>query len=552
MTLIQLAALYQAKGAGEKAIDDLEVALRGGDPVAAHAAVQRLEQAAGTAWLATRGPLWWAASGLPAVGDDIRAVRTSAEVAEALTGPPLDRMVTAAEELSGIAAAGGRIDVDALERSDTAVRDAQQALDAQLALLDAIDSEALGRSVRGSVNDLASALSEAAANLDQVADVTEVLPAVLGADGPRTYLVLVQNNAEVRATGGMPGAIAVLSVEDGHVRLRHQGGARVLGAPLGTPVVPLTDDELALFGTQLASYPADITFTPDFPRTAELAQALYERRTGEAVDGVFATDPVALSYLLHGGGPLVVDGERLRAGEVVDQLLNGVYLENPTRAAQDAVFREVAQSVFNRLTSAKVGVDDLVAAFSLATKRGRLLAWSAHDQEQAVIATTGLSGILPVEATERPAVGVYLNDGTGAKLGYYLDRDIAVTSVGCDDGVQTLEVVVTLRSSVPAQLPPTVIGPGFGAPAGVIRTNVLTYAPIGGAVLESTLDGAPVTLPALSHHERAVAAVTIDLSPGEVVTLANTLISGPAQPARPDVDVTPGLGGDSLRVDGSC
>jgi hypothetical protein len=73
----------------------------------------------------------------------------------------------------------------------------------------------------------------------------------------------------------------------------------------------------------------------DFPRTAELAKALYDRRTGESVDGVFATDPVALSYLLHGGGPLVVDGERLHAGEVVDQLLNGGYLENPTRAAQD-------------------------------------------------------------------------------------------------------------------------------------------------------------------------------------------------------------------------
>jgi hypothetical protein len=60
----------------------------------------------------------------------------------------------------------------------------------------------------------------------------------------------------------MPGAIAVLSVENGRVRLKHQGGARVLGAPLGTPVVPLTDDEMALFGTQLATYPADITFAP--------------------------------------------------------------------------------------------------------------------------------------------------------------------------------------------------------------------------------------------------------------------------------------------------
>jgi len=87
---------------------------------------------------------------------------------------------------------------------------------------------------------------------------------------------------------------------------------------------------------------------------------------------------------------------------------------------------------------------------------------------------------------------------------------------------------------------------------GVIRTNVLTYAPVEGSVVGSSLNGAPVTLPTLTHHDRAVAAITIDLSPGEVVTLSHTLESGIDQPGRPDVDVTPGLGDDTVRIDGRC
>ena len=61
-------------------------------------------------------------------------------------------------------------------------------------------------------------------------------------------------------------------------------------------------------------------------RRAALARAMYRRREGVSVDGVLATDPVALSYLLHVTGPVrVPQGRPLSAGNAVSMLLSEAY-----------------------------------------------------------------------------------------------------------------------------------------------------------------------------------------------------------------------------------
>ena len=59
-----------------------------------------------------------------------------------------------------------------------------------------------------------------------------------------------------------------------------------------------------MFGDQIAVFVQDVTLTPQFPRAAELARAMWERATGTQVDGVLATDPVALGHLLERSVPV--------------------------------------------------------------------------------------------------------------------------------------------------------------------------------------------------------------------------------------------------------
>ncbi|MBA2774339.1 MAG: DUF4012 domain-containing protein [Nocardioidaceae bacterium] len=66
----------------------------------------------------------------------------------------------------------------------------------------------------------------------------KLLPPMLGPDGPRSYLVMFQNTAELRAAGGIPGAIAIIRAAGGKLRLTQQGDAGSLGS-YRWPVLPL-------------------------------------------------------------------------------------------------------------------------------------------------------------------------------------------------------------------------------------------------------------------------------------------------------------------------
>ena len=71
-----------------------------------------------------------------------------------------------------------------------------------------------------------------------------------------------------------------------------------------SPVLRLDPAMRQLYTDRLGIHPADVNFTPHFPTTAILAREMYRRRSGHVVDGVVATDPVALAYLLRATGPV--------------------------------------------------------------------------------------------------------------------------------------------------------------------------------------------------------------------------------------------------------
>ncbi len=65
------------------------------------------------------------------------------------------------------------------------------------------------------VRRLQDQLTEAAGLTGTASRTVQLLPAMLGADSQRRYLLMFQNNAEVRATGGIPGAVAVVTADRG-------------------------------------------------------------------------------------------------------------------------------------------------------------------------------------------------------------------------------------------------------------------------------------------------------------------------------------------------
>ncbi|GEA89844.1 DUF4012 domain-containing protein [Cellulomonas cellasea] len=516
-----------------------------GDVDGAGAVLPQLQERARTAYERTHGPLWRVAAALPRVGADVEAVRTLSAVVDGLAAdalPALMQATTVVDPVS-LAPVDGRLDVAPIAAVAPQVVAADAAVQDARAALEAVDTSALVGVVADAVVQLRAQVTDVAMTTATAARAVSLLPPVLGADGPREYLLLVQNNAEQRATGGIPGTVVHLRAEAGAVTLVGQRSGGSL-AGLAEPVLPLTPAEDALFGPLLATDMRDVTFTPDFPRSAALAREIWLREVGGTVDGVLSIDPGALAHVLGATGPVEVgSGLTLTADNAVETLLSTVYLEIEDPERQDELFAATAGAVFGAVVDGQGEAPAVIDALARGAREGRVMFWSVHPEEQARLAGTVLSGELRGSAGGSGVVGVYLNDGTEAKMGYYVDLDVTGTATACAaDGSQTLQVTVRLSSAAPADaasLPEYVTGAGAVVPPGQVRTNVLFYAPEGGRIESSRVNSAEVGAFAQIHDGLGVESRTFTLEPGQTVTVELDVRTAPGDANNATLRHTP-------------
>lgn len=151
---------------------------------------------------------------------------------------------------------------------------------------------------------VADARADRIGQLERLADglttgreALELAPAMLGAKGPRRYLA-VHNNAEVRGTGGLVGAYAVLRAADGRLSLERVGTNQDFRtAP--APVVDLGPEFSSRYDREFArGYWSAAVLTPDWPRAAQIMAGLWRAQGGGELDGVLGVDPVAMAQIL--------------------------------------------------------------------------------------------------------------------------------------------------------------------------------------------------------------------------------------------------------------
>lgn len=132
-----------------------------------------------------------------------------------------------------------------------------------------------------------------------------VLPALMGNDGPQNYLILAQNEDEIRPTGGFLTGAGVLRVENGRiVGLTFEDGNVIddwRNKPYDFPPDPFYD----LMGLELFLF-RDANYWPDFPTSAEQAMQLYAygQENAPQLDGAIAIDQEFVSMLLAVTGPV--------------------------------------------------------------------------------------------------------------------------------------------------------------------------------------------------------------------------------------------------------
>jgi len=530
--------------AAAASVDQLRTQVIAGDEAAVDATLADLQDQTSAAVDASHGPLWSVASRLPVVGESVEAVQIVTEVVDDLAADALPALAQATDVLDPavFAPQDGRIVLTPFIDVAPQVVRADDAVQAGAARLAAIDTSRLIRRLAGPVDDLRAMVADVAMTTATASRAVQLLPTMLGAYGERTYLLLAQNNAELRSTGGIPGAWIRITVDDGAIEIGESNSAIAPTAP----VTDLTDEELALFTERPALYGQNVNLTPDFPRSAELARLMWAGdQGGEQVDGVISIDPVALQTVLGATGPVILpSGEQLDGENAARLLLNEIYIREEDPVAQDAYFGDAASAVFTALLAGGYDISSMIDALAATAREGRILVWSSDPSEQALISGTVLSGELAGEVGTAPVLGVYLNDSSATKMSYYLDYSVDVERLEClSDGTRLLGVGVTMTSiATPevADYPPYLSGGGW-LPPGSVQTNVMVYSPLGGWIESVRLDGAESEESGFYSHEGMDVAVTpITLAPGESQTLQLEVLTGLGQPDPAILRVTPG------------
>ena len=158
--------------------------------------------------------------------------------------------------------------------------------------------------------------------------MAELAPNLLGAKGPRSYLVLAQNNHELRATGGFISGVGLLRLDRGRiVELSFKDSYAVDDFSKPHPPAPP-----ALYKYMKAEILVlrDANWWPDFPYSAQTAASLYALDQGIAVDGVIAADLTALQRLVGALGPLHLEGyDRPVTGQNVLEFMKAAWARPP-------------------------------------------------------------------------------------------------------------------------------------------------------------------------------------------------------------------------------
>lgn len=523
------------------------------DLSATDATVADLQSESATAESAVRDPLFRAAAVLPWVGPSLHAIGEVTSTVRTLSTDVVPSLVQVAGTLqpAQLAPKGGVVDLAPIEAASPLLQRADAAVNASRVRLAAIDRTKVVAPVNRAVLQLWSKLDGAASITATGARVARLLPPMLGADSPRTYLVVFQNLAEARATGGIFGSFAAVRVNNGHITVVDQGAAsRTLGT-FNPPISQLDPKQLKTYSNLMATFPQDVNVTPDFPTAASLFAKMYTQRKGTKIDGVIATDPVALSYALKGTGAIDVgDGVTLTSQNIVPVLLSTAYEKfagDADQANRDGFLARATTVAFAKVMSGSGNASVIMTGLRQAVRERRVLLWSASTTEQSDIDQTTLAGRLSTAAAA-PSIGVFLNDGTAAKLSYYLTNSVTVTPGGCQaDGRRQIQVQITLRYNAPTSgLPPYVLGTSAIGTHYQVQTNVMVFAPVGGGIVGATSNGRPFGVQRGEDRAREVGVVTLKLSPGTAATFTMNVLAPVSADAlgralTPELALTPGV-----------
>ena len=298
--------------------------------------------------------------------------------------------------------------------------------------------EKLASANEPSFSGAVSQLSEVVAQFDYIIPRLELGVWASGIDRSKTFLVVVQNTVQARATGGAITSVGAITFENGRISKIFFDDVYNIDGQLQTKVIP--PKPIQKIDTVWSLHNAN--WFLDFPTSAGKIAYFYQKSQGARPDGVIALNEKVLLKFLEITGPI----ELLKYDLIVDENnfshLTAFNILDEKRVSQaKRVFNDFASALFSKLASLP---EEKVAEFfdsvkESAVKKDALL-WLNDEKHERVVSEAGWGGgVPPVKGDDYFSVGA--SNMSGVSNGFSAEQSIAKETEISENG----EIVNTAR-----------------------------------------------------------------------------------------------------------
>jgi len=496
---------------------------------------------------ATHSVPWNVASVIPWLGSPFKAGQQISDVVLGLAADVLKPSTDVGVAISPDQLyANGRVDVQLLRSEEPQLSKLSEDAARLNSEARAIPDPGYLPLLRDARSQLQEQTSDLAGLLDNTALAARLVPSMMGVDGPRTYFMGFQTNAEARGTGGLLGGFGVLRFDNGVPVVDDLGkNTELTGAVANVDLGPEFNQQYGFTNPQTDYRNSNLS--PHFPYAAQIWKSMWAQKTGMNVDGVLAIDPVALSYVLGAVGAVTMpDGEVITKDNVVELTESTAYIRFPAdQPARKNYLQDIATQVVQKIIAPVPSPRALLDALGRAVSERRIAVWSAVPEDQALLEQTPLAHIVPDDPS--PYAGVIINNLGGNKMDYYLERSIEYVADGCEGQTRMSTVTVRLKNTAPADapLPDYVAGTQglsrdvpFEVPRGTMVTSVRLLATTNASIVSVLANGERIPFTQSVERGHPSYEVQVLIPPGQAGDLVFRL-SEPTSPGAPRVPVQP-------------
>lgn len=211
------------------------------------------------------------------------------------------------------------------------------------------------------VGELRQALQDGKALLAEHLPWLQLAPYLAGQISDGRFLLILQNNDELRPTGGFIGNYGLLELRDGQVINLETHDSYHLDMPAQDYFKPAPPAELNKYLGVRQWFLRDANWSPDFPTTARQVRYFYQEQTKaiakatttERIDGVIAITPAIVEDLLGLVGPITVEDQTYDQQNFVELLQYRVEMSydnyGVTSWNRKAVINDVIRELEKRL-----------------------------------------------------------------------------------------------------------------------------------------------------------------------------------------------------------